>query len=181
MSAVLWNQVVSDSDTRTDVSHRRAKQPSGARRGSAVSNSAAPLVNSALIESGLGTKLADAATLIRSGDSPSSRNRGRLPVTSSAPAQKSERTSPQEGSRIRTTGSRRKASVKRRRRHGGIAVGRGADADRWSERAVFVGFDSEAGKRWLPMPDWCHVCSSPVRWIAKGESPARAIDTCDPS
>lgn len=59
-----------DSDTKSDVSHRRTEQPAGARRGSAVNNSAAPIVNSTLVESVVRTNLSDAATLIRSGNSP---------------------------------------------------------------------------------------------------------------
>ena len=56
-----------------------------------------------------------------------------------APAQKSERTLPHEGSCIRLTGSRRRAPAKGRQRRGARAMDKGADG--WSERAAFVGFD----------------------------------------
>ena len=90
-------------DTTPEVSHRRAEEPVGARRGSAVSNSAAWVVNRRTADNLTDTKSANAAIPTRSATPASARSTTRSPVGSTAPAQKSERTSPHEGSRIRST------------------------------------------------------------------------------
>jgi len=73
----------------------------------------------------------------------SARGTRRSPVGSSVPVQKSERTSPHEGSHIRSTGSRRKASrkVPRKGKRKKGAKSMDGHTDDWRQRKTFVGFD----------------------------------------
>ena len=124
-------------DILPDVSHRRVAQPEGSKRRSAVSNSATRVVKTttagtleppAACNAQAGSKCVDAAISTRSCRPPSTRGTRRSPVRSSVPAQKSERTSPHEGSHIRSTGSRRTASGnKGKRRRGATAMDQGRD------------------------------------------------------
>ena len=99
-------------DTTPGLSHRRAEEPAGARRGSAVSNSAARVVRKRVAGNLTAMELDNAAIPTRSFVPPSTRGTRRSPVGSTAPAQKSERTSPHEASCLRSTGDRRKALSK---------------------------------------------------------------------
>ncbi len=121
-------------DTTPEVSHRRAEQPAGARGGSAVSNSAARVVSKRVAGNLTATEFGNAAIPTRSPRPASARGTRRSPVGSTAPAQKSERTLPHEGSCIRSTGSRRKALSKGERAQGVSAMDN--DTDSWGQRTV---------------------------------------------
>ncbi len=115
-------------DTTSDVSHSRVVQPEGSKRRSAVSNSAARVVKTTTSGTLEPSKCVDAAIPTRSCRPASARGTRRSPVGSTAPAQKSERTSPHEGSHIRSTGSWRKALRKKgKRRRGATVMDQGRD------------------------------------------------------
>ncbi len=105
-----------------------------------MGNSAARVVSTRVAGNLTRVEFADAATPTRSLVPAFTRSIGRSPVGSTGPAQKSERTSPGEGSRIRSTGSRRKGSSRGKRRVRANAMDKGT-ADSWSQRTAFVGFD----------------------------------------
>ena len=130
----LWLKALTP-DILSDVSHRRVAQPEGSKRRSAVSNSAARVVKTTTCGTLEPSKCVDAAIPTRSPHPASARGTRRSPVGSTAPAQKSERTSPHEGSHIRSTGSRRKALRQSKQKRGANVM------DNWRQRTAFVGFD----------------------------------------
>ncbi len=104
-----------------------------------MSNSVARVVNKRPADNLADMKSDKAAIPTRSTCPPSARGTSRSPVESTAPAQKSEGTSPHEGFRIRSTCSRCMALAQGKGRRGVNATDKGTDS--LSQRRAFVGFD----------------------------------------